>query len=82
MRASVSYLLAGDLIALVGFGMWSVPLALVLAGVQLAVFGLLRPEEEPARHRRAVARRPARRMREVLRRAVLWLIRPVEWRSS
>jgi hypothetical protein len=42
VRTSVALFIVGELIALAGFAMWSLPLALILAGVQCAGLALLR----------------------------------------
>jgi uncharacterized membrane protein len=79
VRASVVAFLVGEALALVGIGLWSVALALVVAGVQLAAVGLLRESRtarQPAkekkarsvgRHHQATARRFLNRARPVLK---------------
>lgn len=68
MRASIVLLVCGELAALAGIGCWSIPAALIVAGVQCVGVGLLRearPDEtktgrkgrdEMSRHRRTSAR--------------------------
>jgi hypothetical protein len=48
VRASIILFAAGELLALVGIGLWSIPLALVLAGVQCVALALFR-EQRAAR---------------------------------
>ena len=42
MRAALAALLAGESLTLAGVGLWSVPAAMVLAGIQLVAFAALR----------------------------------------
>jgi hypothetical protein len=63
VRISVALFVVGELFGLAGFAMWSVPLALVLAGVQCVGLALVRDaavlKTSPAAHRR----QPVRRLR-------------------
>lgn len=48
MRASIASFIGGELIGLIGLGLWSLSLALVVAGVQLVAIGLLRESRAQA----------------------------------
>ena len=44
MRANIALFVVGQCLALTGVALWSLPLALILAGTQCAAIGLLRDE--------------------------------------
>lgn len=55
MRNSIALVIFGEVLALIGVGMWSVATSLVILGVQLVALGLVRESRE------ASAAQPARR---------------------
>lgn len=62
MRASIAWVVVGEMLSLAAVGCWSIPWALLAAGVQCLAVGLLRQtrEREPVRqplHRRAAGPR-------------------------
>lgn len=83
MRISIALVFGGELIALIGIGLWSVAAALVILGVQLAAIGMMRESRAAAQtskspkragrvaagvhRRRASIRRFADRARPALR---------------
>ncbi|HWB37045.1 MAG TPA: hypothetical protein VHA75_13575 [Rugosimonospora sp.] len=81
MRTSVALLVVGEVLALTGFALWSVPLALVLAGVQCVGLALLR---QPATLTASPGPRSHRRPSPLARlRRFDWsrLVRPVRRRA-